>query len=137
MDDDAAIVEALVKGVKVGRISKYDDGRTLIAVYRPINLTAEEIRKVTARACASVGKRYGFVKILVRGLDWAFGAKGRVSRMMFLKHIEDCGWLVAHAFKAAGKDFGISAKAATPDDIHDFVRGHPDKYECIKPLGTM
>ena len=48
-----------------------------------------------------------------------------------------CSWLVAHAFKKAGKTFGVKPGAATPDDIWDFVRSNPDKYETVIELGPL
>jgi hypothetical protein len=137
MIDDAVIIEALTAGVKVGRISRYAGRKVKVAVYRPLNLTPSQIRKIMTRACASVGRGYGFLKVFVRVIDWIFGARGRISKVLFLKSVEDCGWLVAHAYLAAGKAFGLDAKAATPDDIWDFVTSEPEKFTCVKQLDTM
>ena len=44
-----------------------------------------------------------------------------------------CSWLVAHSYKKAGKHFGFSARAASPDDIWDFVTDSAH-YTCIREL---
>ena len=45
-----------------------------------------------------------------------------------------CSWVVAHAYKAAGKSFGVKAWAANPDHIWDFVNKETDKYDKIRGL---
>lgn len=105
-----------------------------IAVYRPLNLTGEEMVRVLLRANGYVGRKYGYLKVVAHALDWLFQGAYVFRRLAGVDRYPICSWVVAKAFSAAGKDFGVDAGAATPDDIHDFVTSHPDKYEQVWPL---
>jgi len=129
------IIEALQTVVRRSLTDAYGPpSKQQIAVYRPLNLTPEEQVKVMLKANSYVGMRYGYVKIVAQALDWALQGAYVFRRMAGMDKYPICSWVVAHAYSAAGKDFGVAAGAATPDDIHDFVIKHPDKYECVWPL---
>jgi hypothetical protein len=107
-----------------------------IAVYRPLNLTGEEVVRVLLKANEYVGRKYGYLKIAAHALDWVLQGAYVFRRIAGMDRYPICSWVVAKAYAAAGKDFGVAAGAATPDDIWDFVTSHPDKYECVWPLGS-
>ena len=55
-------------------------------------------------------------------------------RLILAKDYPICSWVVAWAYQKAGRDFGVPAAAADPDDIWDYVTRHPDEYEEVLPL---
>ena len=137
--ESAIVVEAL-NTVKRHRLwpQYHPSKEALVAVYRSINLTQEEVEIIVAEAESQVGKKYGYLKIVAHFLDWTlFGA------YMFRRLVPDskypiCSWLVAHSFSKAGRHFGVEPSAATPDDIWDFVaERNPNKYKQIRSLKLL
>lgn len=135
---EAIGVEALsrVKRHRLGKRYGADSGRE-IAVYRPVNLTEEEIGRVVAAAEGYVGRRYGYAKIVAHMLDWLLLGAYLFRRLARMDNYPICSWLVAHAFARVNKTFGVPAGAASPDDIWDFVTTEPEKYRVVLPLGPM
>lgn len=135
--DKAWVVEALSK-VRCHRLmGRYGKKRDEIAVFRPVNLTAEEINKIVAESRHYVGLRFGGFKIVLHFLDWMLLGAYLFRRLGRMDKYPICSWVVAYAYKAAGKDFGIAARAAAPDDIWDFIEKNPGKYELVWQRGTM
>jgi hypothetical protein len=106
-------------------------------VFRPLNLTDADLAKVVAKADTYVGRRYGYLKILAHWLDWLLQGAYVFRRLARQDRYPICSWVVAHAFAAAGKHFGVEPGAATPDDIWDFVTGHPDRYREVVALARL
>ena len=102
----AVVVEALSRVRRHSLWARYSrKRRTAVAVYRPKNLDAEQIRKIVEKAETYVGRTYGWLTI------------------------------GAHAYKEVGLHFGVEARAASPDDIWDFAaEKRPDLYDEIRPL---
>jgi hypothetical protein len=136
MVDDTNIVEALAhvmkRSVKGGYGSKSSSS---LSVFRPLNLSENEKQVILTKAASYVGRTYGYFKIAMHSLDWATGGHYLFRRIAGMDKYPICSWVVAHAYGAAGKDFGVAAGAAQPDDIWDFVTTNLDKYECVFPLG--
>jgi hypothetical protein len=133
--EKAIAVEALSRVVCRPLIEGYGDGRDDVAVYRPLNLTPEEIKKVVAAAERYVGRDYGYFMIALHFADWLL--QGAYVFRRLGKGMDDypiCSWVVAHAYLKAGKKFGVDPGAASPDDIWDFVTSHPEKYQQVRPL---
>jgi len=146
----AIVVEALYKVMRHKFWSQYGPPKKdLIAVYRATNLTAEQIKNIVAEAEKQVDKKYGVLMIIAHFLDWLFG---RMLGWLFGWQFSDiylfrrlipgnkypiCSWVVADAFKEAGKDFGVEIGMATPDDIWDFIQNNPGKYKEIHPLKLL
>ena len=131
----ALIVEAISTVVRRPLAAAYGPpSKQSIAVYRPLNLSGEEVVRVLLKANGYVGRSYGYLKIVAQTLDWCLQGAYVFRRLAGMDHYPICSWVVAKAYAAAGKDFGVEAGAATPDDIHDFVVRHPEKYECVWPL---
>lgn len=130
----AIAVEALtkVKRHPLGRYAKQQ--ATGVAVYRPLNLTADEMAAVAAKAESYVDRPYGWFKIATHLADWALLGAYVFRRMTDDDRYPICSWVVAQAFAAADKDFGVEPGAASPDDIWDFVTANPDKYTEIRGL---
>jgi hypothetical protein len=135
--DRAVVVEALAT-VKRHRLwERYGRGSHEVAVFRPLNLTDADLAKVVAKADTYVGRRYGYLKILAHWLDWLLQGAYVFRRLARQDRYPICSWVVAHAFAAAGKHFGVEPGAATPDDIWDFVTGHPDRYREVVALARL
>lgn len=134
VDDEGTAVEAL-NGVKRHDLyTQYDDGKTSIAVYRPRDLTPEELDAIVARAESYVGKKYGYAKIFAHLGDWILGGRYFFRRFALMDEYPICSWLVAAAYAAADKNFGCEIGQAEPDDIWDFVNSNFEKYGCVWPL---
>jgi hypothetical protein len=135
--EEAVIVEALSK-VKRHRLwDRYASRRKEVAIFRPVNLTDEETARVVAKAESYVGRRYGYLKILAHWADWLLQGAYVFRRLTSEDRYPICSWVVAHAFAAAGRHFGVEPGAATPDDVWDFVTEHPDVYGEVLPLGRL
>ncbi len=135
--DEAIAVEAL-STVKRHGFARYRGKSTGVAVYRPNNLTDEELQTIVAAAEGYVGRGYGYLKIAGHFLDWVLQGAYVFRRLTNSDNYPICSWVVAHAFLKAGKDFGVEAGGASPDDIWDFiVEKHPERYDEIVPLGPL
>lgn len=133
----AVIVEALSKVERHRLWDRYAEGNREVAVFRPLNLSPQEIEKVVEKAESYVGRKYGYMKLLAHWADWLLQGAYVFRRLTTQDDYPICSWVVAYAFAAAGKDFGEEPGAATPDDIWDFVTSHPQYYDEILPLGRL
>ena len=105
-----------------------------IAIYRPLNLQPEQEVQVVLKANSYVGRSYGYLKIVAQSLDWVLQGAYVFRRLAGMDRYPVCSWVVAHAYAVAGKHFGVAPGAASPDDIHDYVTKHPEKYAQVWPL---
>lgn len=135
-EQTATIVEALwsVKRHTLG--ASYGGSRDEVAVYRPINLTARDRRTIVATAEKYVGKPYGPLKLVLHALDAPFGTN-LFRRLAVLDGFPICSYVVAAAYAKAGYHFGVSTKAAQPDDIWDFCDRRDDRYRLMRKWGTI
>ncbi len=135
---DVDMVEAVSTVKRHGLWAKYGPPSTdSVAIYRPMNLTDEQIDLIANEALRQVGKSYGYFKAVAHFLDWVLLGAYVFRRMARSERYPICSWLVADAFKKAGKHFGVAPGAASPDDIWDFIQAHPDIYEMIHPLKPL
>lgn len=133
----AVIVEAL-STVKRHRLwDRYGGTSKEVALFRPLNLTPEQIANVVAKAESYVGRRYGYLKIVAHWADWLLQGAYVFRRLASQDRYPICSWVVAHAFAAAGKHFGVEPGEATPDDVWDFVIANPQIYREIRPLSRI
>lgn len=130
-------VEALATVQRHSLFEQYGGTSHEVAIFRPINLTDEEIGLIVERAKNYVGKRYGYIKIAAHFGDWLLGGRYFFRRIASMDDYPICSWLVASSFAAAGKNFGCEVGQAEPDDIWDFVTTNKDKYEEIRSLGKL
>jgi len=134
----AVVVEALIRVRKHRLWKQYGPPRTdHVALYRATNLTSDDIDSIVAKAVEQVGRPYGFGKIIAHLLDWLLTGAYVFRRLTSDSRYPICSWLVAHAYAAADKHFGVSPGAADPDDIWDFVNKKPGYYERIVELGSL
>lgn len=132
----------IVESVAVARRCRLWDhygppAKDAVAIYRPRNLSDIEIASIVATAERQVGKKYGIGKLMAHLADWVLQGAYVFRRLADDGDYPICSWLVAHAFAEAGKNFGVEAGAAEPDDIWDFVTSHTDIYECMQPLQKL
>ena len=110
--------------------------KNMIMVYRPINLTKEEITTVINAAKNQVGKKYGYIKIVAHLLDWSLFGAYAFRRLVPGKKYPICSWVVAYAFSVICRNFGVTKEMATPDDILDYVEAS-DNYFLVRPLSKL
>ena len=133
----AVAVEALSK-VRRHTLGRYATKRTTgVAVFRPDNLTDDQRATIVAKAESYVGRRYGWTKVVAHFADWTLRGVYAFRRLTADDQYPICSWVVAQAFDAADKDFGVEAGAANPDDIWDFVMSNPDKYTQLRGLTPL
>ena len=131
-------VEALSRVRRHTLGSQYGPGSSdLVAVYRPLNLSAAEQAAIVAAAQGYVGRTYGYLAIAAHVLDWCLLGAYCARRLVRMDRYPICSWLVAHAFGKADKHFGVASGMATPDDIWDFVTTRPQSYALIRPLSRL
>ena len=119
-------------GVSQRTFFEYSPG-TGIAIARPIDLSRLEQDWIVSYLRRNLGKTYGYTKLFFQLLDHSL-LGGRVFfRRMGVKSLPICSTLVAQAYASAGLDFGIKAKAASPDDLWDFATNEPEKYKWPIP----
>lgn len=135
--DFADVVEALSRVVKHTIYSQYHNQKDKVAIYRPINLNSEQKYIITNKANSYVGDKYGYFKIVTHLLDYFTGKHYFFRRLANDDNYPICSWVVAHAYKAAGLNFGCEAGMADPDDIWDFCLKNPDKYKCVFELSNI
>lgn len=132
------VVEALIRVRRHRLWERYFAKReTKLAVYRPLDLTGSETERIVAKAESYVGRQYGFAMIVAHFLDWLLQGAYVFRRLLGSDDYPICSWVVAHAFAAADKTFGVPAGAASPDDIWDFVHESPDKYAEVRNLRAL
>lgn len=122
--DGTHVVEALWRGVVL---------RTKRAgqVYRRKGLTQRETTLIVAKARSYVGMRYGMGKVILQAADSMLGGAFFFRRFGFIKSRPICSSLVAECYEAAGFTFGVDTRAATPDDIADYLNERKDRYEQV------
>ena len=132
----ALIVEALTT-VQYNRLWRYATPKNEIAIFRARNLSIQEANLVARTAMTYVGRTYGYLKIVTHFLDYFLGGRYVFRHLTVSDRYPICSWVVAHAYDAVGKRFGVSDNAASPDDMWDYCVTHPDKYTCVMPLGQL
>ena len=134
---NAVIVEASTKVVKRSFYAYRRSPTTMVAVYRPTNVSDGEIHTICAAADRYVGATYGYLKIVAHFLDWCLGGRYVFRRIAAMDRYPICSWVVAQAYADAGLNFGVPAGSADPDDIWDFCVANPDKYRAVWPLAML
>lgn len=133
----ALVVEAVSRVRRVAIGEAYRDGKTRVAIARPLNLTGKQIAQLCSRAEGYVGRKYGYGKIVAHLGDALLGGRVYFRRLVKADERPMCSWLVAQCFAEIGLHFGVDARLANPDDILDFVADNPDKYRLIRHLALV
>jgi hypothetical protein len=134
---DAILVEAQSKTNRHSMQLAYANKPDELCIFRPLNLTQDETDDIVAKANSYVGRDYGYFKLVLHLFDWSLGGIYLFRRIGRMDNYPICSYVVAAAYKAAGKDFGVSSYAASPDDIWDYCLKKSNKYQFIWQRGTM
>ncbi len=95
-----------------------------------MQLSAGEREIVSIVANKYVGASYGWLKIVAHAADHLLFSDHYVARRLCrMDNYPICSWVVAYAYDAVGRRFGIPPNMATPDDIWDYVTTHPEWQE--------
>jgi hypothetical protein len=125
---------------RFGRYERYWQGLWKargFEVWRCTRLTAEERAALTGEALMYVHVKFGFAKLWAHTLDDLICKL--LHRDVFLfRHIDPedrhpvCSGVTATVYdRALHYRFGIDPECADPDQIHDWVRSHPDEWVCV------
>jgi hypothetical protein len=109
--------------------------RPLIAVYRP-NVRSDVRTRIAVKAESYVGDKYGWWKLLFHAADWWLtkqaGHEVRFFRRLNLvKDRPICSYLVGESYAAGGLFFGADPETLSPDDIADYCRANPLRFEWV------
>ncbi len=128
------VLEALWK-VKEHPLSDLDPAQ--YQIWRHTGLSDDEREAVAAAALGYKGRSYGPLKLGLHLGDALLSKVAGGSPYFFrrLARMDDypiCSWVWACAYdKALGYQFGCDPEAASPDDMHDFVRSNPNDWSMI------
>lgn len=128
------VVDGVVSWVieALGRVEKTPlliDRDSQVAVFRHRTMTRDQALTVWARAAMSLGQKYGYATILTSALDWLLGGEFVFRRLT--RGSINCSMLAARCYEKVGISFGVSSGQATPDDLWDYVKSHPEEWECV------
>lgn len=135
---EAVIVEALDTVKRHRLVQQYGPPRRDgVAVYRAVGLAPENLWAAVQAAEGYVGRKYGRLKILAHLGDWMLGGAYLFRRLARMDKYPICSWLASHAYEAAGVRFGVDPNAASPDDMWDWIKAHPDQWRCVRLLKPL
>lgn len=139
MVDGQHIVEALQTTRKYDIHWRFAGKPFQIAIYRWSGLTEQERATVATKAESYIGSKYGWLKILVHGLDRIIGGRYFFRRLAIQDKYPICSWVVAWAYDGIGKNFGVPPNAADPDHIWDYCveNDTSGQFEEVFPLGRL
>jgi hypothetical protein len=139
----ALSIEALAR-VRVGDFRSFYGGdcKDRVAIYRDTTLTLCDMHTIHVTAMNYRNDLYGGGKLLLHLGDWCLTKLRNKETYVFrrlarMDKLPICSWIVAKAYAATGRNFGVPAGVASPDDIYDFIIKHPEKYTCIHHLERL
>jgi len=103
-------------------------------VWRCPSLTVEQQEAVTRQALTYLGERFGMAKFTTHLLDGLVSKVVGREAFLFRRLNHDqrypiCSWITAFSYdKALHYRFGVPPECADPDEIDDWVSGHPDEW---------
>ena len=137
--ETAVVIEALSK-VKRHQMARYVRKQTTeVAIYRPKDLTEEQLAIAVAKAEEYKDQKYGWVKIVAHFLDWTLQGAYVFRRFTRDDQYPICSWVVAYAFEKARREyFDINPGRADPDDIWDCVTDTTTgRFEEVRSLAPL
>jgi hypothetical protein len=136
---EAVVVEALSRVRRHPLHKHYADGKTEVAVFRPYRLNEDEQARVVKAANAYTDCKYGYLMIAAHWLDWLLLGAYCFRRVVGSSNYPICSWLVAESFAQAGVRFGCEPRAASPDDIWDYVTDlqRRSRFEQVRALSLL
>lgn len=136
---EAVIIEAVAGwGVRRGPMDQWYDFTDQVCVWRPKNLPAFEREAIATHARGRVGQWYPWSKLLLHLVDEKLFKGRNVTRKLQVFDPLVCSGVAGEAYGSRGWTFGgRDPRALTPDDMEDFCRTEPDKFELIVPWGPF
>ena len=136
---DAVIVEMLGRGgVRHTLREGYAGESDAIEIWRPVNLTAEEMGLLVDSWESDEGRPYGWHKLPAYSGDWLLDRLGWRNAYVFrrlvrIDRVPVCHYSVGKGFFLIGRTFGAAHPGElTPDAMHDWVNAHEgEAYELI------
>ncbi len=105
-----------------------------LEVWRCRTLTPEQREAVTQQALTYVGAKFGMAKFFTHLLDGLVN-KATGKEVFFFRRLNHdqrypiCSWITAFSYdRALHYRFGVEPECADPDEIDDWVSGHPDEW---------
>lgn len=122
--DESVFIEAKWRVVKTPWSSLPDRGGQ---VWRYIPFTDEQRKAIADKAADYLGRKYGWWKIVLQGIDCILGKLlctdvYLMRRLGFMDKYPICNWVTSFSYKkAVSYLFGKPANVVNPDDIGDHV----------------
>lgn len=111
-------------------------------VWRYRTLSAAQRAAVAQKAVTYVGERFGWGMFTTHLLDGLL-VKALGREVFFFRRLNHntrypiCSWITAYAYdRALHYQFGVPPECADPDQIADWVSGHPDEWERVFRLDS-
>jgi hypothetical protein len=109
-------------------------------VWRNQALSSAQRDAVTQKALTYVGARFGWGMFLTHLLDGLI-VKVAGREVFFFRRLNHntrypiCSWITSFSYdRALHYQFGVPPECADPDQIDDWVRGHPDEWVQVYRL---
>ncbi len=132
----APVVEALITVQEHTLFSQYGPpNNDQVVIYRPIGLYPVERQRMADKARSYVGSStagqagHAFLELVLR---WCLSFPTAQSLRPLTMHL-----VVEEAAEVAYLDFGVPKGSTQPDDIDDWCRTLPRKWQCIFPLQKL
>ena len=111
-------------------------------VWRCTWLRVEQQEAISRQALAYLGAKFGAAKFLTHLLDGLI-VKVIGREVFFFRRLNHdqrypiCSWITAFSYdRALHYRFGVPPECADPDQIGDWLNGHPDDWVCVFRLAT-
>lgn len=136
---DVAVVEAVGKVRKV-TVGQAYPSRTLVAVYRAINIPKIDLSLIVVEAHKDLGKGYPYWQLVFHLLDSIIPGQPKIFRRLAgISGKLVCTGFLGKWFAKLGYTFGTeNPEALTPDDIDDYASAMPRHWVLVRkwaPLG--
>lgn len=103
----------------------------VVYLLKSLDLTDSQRREIVETACFFTCQNYGWIRAVALGFSSI--AESRVlDAIMRWSDAPHCGWFVSEAYRSLGLDFGKPSEKIWPQDVLDFARSHPKKYQVLK-----
>lgn len=111
--------------------------RKSFEVWRCNSLTLSQRKDISRKSLEYLGRKFGWSKLITHLLD---GVVNKVvhRQVYFFRRLNHdqrypiCSWITAFSYdRALHYQFGVPPECADPDQIHDWVRSHPDEWVCV------
>lgn len=133
--EEATVIEAAGTRIREVRILEAYEPETRVAFFRSVNIPEEDLVGVVEDARRDIGRRYPFGQLLAHLVDErGFGGRRVLRRFVALTGLVVCSGFGGVKFAGRGYAFGAhDPRTLTPDDISDWIEGHPHHWRELFP----